>query len=248
MINIANKFEYPRIDNGSNNILGTLVVGNETYKHFQQNDVIINDNVLLSDQLLTGLVNTEFFDNVTKYYYYKNYIPIDIDTTLKIFTKNELLLNTTMTKVLLQEITIDNDIYQHYIDISIVNYSYKITSSHSFHNIKTSFFYLFNIIPCTVTYNMNLILLNPEYNIVRPVNTVTRNKLDMKITIAISTIGAPIRTNKKWRYRITLTDDIYNKIKDYDIYIDNELVILVVINNIYYIIVNNITTITYINV
>ena len=255
----TNKIEYPNI---KPNIINTtyddkiynmslIMAGDTTYLTYIINDVYIKFNssdptvhTLESNELFSTFVNYNFFPNMFKYYYFENYIPLNIDIVNRTFEILQLYVQAG-NKILLQEITVDGAIYQHYVDIRIINYIIKITSSNQFHSIKKSVFYINNMLPCLVTNNMYIQMLQPEYKLSRTLNTVNKNTVNINVYVQTKLIAKPIRTSGKWKFQIAFiklenTDEtqqsIYDKIKHRDIYIDNKLVILTTSNNVYYII------------
>jgi hypothetical protein len=103
--------------------------------------------------------------------------------------------------ILLQEVTTDGTIYQHFITISINNYYHiKLTSNNTFQNIETSFFYLNNTMPCIITKNNNIISRPPDYHIYREINQIDRKIINITYTVKIIQIDTPSYINNKWRY------------------------------------------------
>ncbi len=260
-ITYTNKMEYPNIiPNIINGIYGetlynttVVMAGKDTYLTQILDDVyielnsgetgIIGLNSFKSSEFFSTILNYNFFPNISKYYYFENYMPLNINTTNRTFEILELYIKSG-DKILLQEITVDGSIYQHYIDINIVNFIIKITSGNIFHNINDSFFYINNTIPCIITANMYIQIIHPEYKLSRTLNTINKNIAEIYVYVHTKMIAVPIRTGGKWKYNIEFTnlegtdesqESIYNKIKNKDIYIDNKLVLLTTSNDKYYI-------------
>lgn len=105
-----------------------------------------------------------------------------------------------VNNILLQEITIDGTIYQHFISISITNYHIKITNTCFFQNIETSSFYLNNVIPCNITKYNNIILLPPNYHFYREINQTDRKIINLTYIVKLEQDGPPTFTNNKWKY------------------------------------------------
>lgn len=106
-----------------------------------------------------------------------------------------------VNNILLQEVTVDGTIYQHFITISINNYYHiKLTSNNTFQNIETSFFYLNNTMPCIITKNNNIISRPPDYHIYREINQTDRKIINLTYTVKVRQIGYPVYINNKWRY------------------------------------------------
>ncbi len=130
--------------------------------------------------------------------------------------------------ILLQEITTDGTIYQHFITISKTNYHIKITNTCFFQNIETSFFYLNNVIPCIVTKYNNIILMQPDYHFYREINQTSRKMIDLIYTVKLEQSGSPIYTNNKWKYHCkhllgpqysSIDKEIFNKM---EIFVNNK--------------------------
>jgi hypothetical protein len=257
----SNKLEYPSITpniiNGvyGDKVYNTTVVmsGIDTYLTRILDDVYIELNSgetsimgldsFKSNEFFSTIINYDFFPDISKYYYFENYLPLDINITNRTFKILEFYIKLG-NKILLQEITIDGAIYQHYINISIVNFILKITSNNKFHNIKTSFFYINNTIPCIITNNMYIQIIHPEYKLSRTLNRTDKNIVDIDVFVHTQMKSSPIRTGGKWKYTIEFTNlietdetqqSIYNKIKHRNIYINNILVLLSTNNDKYYI-------------
>ena len=172
----------------------------------------VQSNEIISGQLIQQL---NYFNNnnylLSPYYFFENYIPCQINTNNN-NTYNEVPLTITgncrfendyFPFILLKEITSDNYIYQHYIKINKNNNLLYITNSVNLINKKTSFFFLHNVIPCQITEYNNIILLNPEYNLVRPINVFERKKMDILYKLKVlSILSTPVKSNKKWKYYI----------------------------------------------
>lgn len=254
----SNKLEYPaiipNIINGTygEEVYNTTIVmaGKDTYLTHILDDVYIelnSNNVGIdnfnSNQFYSTIVNYNFFNDISKYYYFENYLPLDINIINRTFEILELYIKLG-SKILLQEITIDGSIYEHYIDISVVNFIVKITSNNKFHNIKNSYFYINNTIPCIITANLYIQIIHPEYKLSRTLNTVDKNIVNIDVFVHTKLVANPIRTGGKWKYTIQFTnlegtdesqESIYNKIKHRDIYINNVLVLLSTSGGKYYI-------------
>ena len=169
----TNKIEYPSvIPNIINGTYGdtlynmtVVMAGVNTYLTNILDDVylelnsgetsILGLNAFKSNEFFSTIVNYDFFPNISKYYYFENYIPFSIDTSNRTFEILELYIKSG-NRILLQEITVDGSIYQHYINISVVNFIVKIISDNKFHNINDSFFYINNTIPCIITTNRRI--------------------------------------------------------------------------------------------
>ncbi len=218
----TNRIDYPKITNTTNSTLTTVFKSNQLdgcFYCFNQNDVVVNNivnNTMNSNQLFR-LLDSFALNNISfiRYCFYQNYIPINLNATTTIYSQIQLnIMNSG--KVLLQEITSDNIIFQYYIDISVNNYIISITNTNTFHDIKTSFFYLNNILPCQITKNNNIILLKPEYNIYRPLN-VNKNTMTTTVHIKANLISEPVKSLNKWKYKIDILDTnftmdmVYNK-------------------------------------
>jgi hypothetical protein len=242
----TNKIEYPYIESNSNTNVkyntSIVMAGKDTYLTYILNDVLIEYTTpkqFISNELYSTFINYSFFPNISKYYYYDNYIPLNINTSDRTFEIIPLYLKPG-NKILLQEITVDGSIYQHYVDISVVNYVAKITSNNKFHNIKKSFFNINNTIPCIITTNMYIQIIQPQYKLSRTINTVDKNIAKIDVYIQTKLISKPIRTSGKWKYQIEFIQksgypNSYEIIKNRDIYINNKLVLLSTNNNLYYI-------------
>ncbi len=243
----TNRIDYPKIINTTNSTLTTVFKSSQSpgcFYCFNQNDVIILNNSMNSNQLFR-LLDSFALNNIsfTRYCFYQNYIPVNLNATTTIYTQNQLnIMNSG--KVLLQEITTDNTIFQYYIDISVSNYIIKITNTNYFHDITTSFFYLNNVIPCQITKKNNIILLKPEYNIYRPLN-VDKNTMTTTVHFKANLISEPVKSSNKWKYKINILDTnftmdmIYNK----KLFINNNMNIsipctLTYVNSIYYLYVD----------
>ncbi len=161
-----------------------------------------------------------------------------------------------VNNILLQEITKDGTIYQHYISISINNYHIKITSSNFFQNIETSFFYLNNIIPCQITKYNNIILLPPDYHFYREFNQTTRKIINLTYIVKLEQVGSPTFINNQWKYYCkhlqgpqysSIDKEIFNKM---EIFVNNNSATYEYdVNEYFYIYINNfeelITNFTY---
>uniref|UniRef100_A0A6C0HWN3 Uncharacterized protein n=1 Tax=viral metagenome TaxID=1070528 RepID=A0A6C0HWN3_9ZZZZ len=130
--------------------------------------------------------------------------------------------------ILLQEITTDGTIYQHYITISKTNYHIKITNTCFFQNIETSSFYLNNVIPCIVTKYNNIILMPPDYHFYRDINQTSRKIINLIYTVKLEQDGPPTFINNQWKYYCkhllgpqysSIDKEIFNKM---DIFVNNK--------------------------
>ena len=130
--------------------------------------------------------------------------------------------------ILLQEITTDGTIYQHYITISKTNYHIKITNTCFFQNIETSSFYLNNVIPCIVTKYNNIILMPPDYHFYRDINQTSRKMINLIYTVKLEQDGPPTFINNQWKYHCkhllgpqysSIDKEIFNKM---EIFVNNK--------------------------
>ncbi len=215
------KIEYPIMKN--NSILTTIFKGNNNFNTVNYNASINTTALTLSSPDLYNQISL-FANNsyvLTPQYYYENYIPMSLNVSTYVYSQSDLSIFKT-DKTLLLELTEDGSLFQHYIDISIIDYVINITSSNTFQNIKTSFFYLHNIVPCIITNYNNLILLPPEYNIYRKINNVDRKLINsMWIVIIKNITPAPTYTNNKWKYQcITNDNGFLQRIVNYQFYVN----------------------------
>jgi hypothetical protein len=163
----------------------------ESIKYFNQLSFFTNNSVNLSN------VN-----------YYENYIPITIDNTNKDFTPYKLsLFYNTPDRIILIEITKDNNIYYHYIKIGLNTFSnlIYIDNEHNFIDINTSKFYYNCVVPCYITKNKYIIFIEPEYVLSRPINRLERKILNMTVKIPVIITGYP-EFNTQWKYTVTITN------------------------------------------
>ncbi len=224
MLRNTAKIEYPKVLRNIDTLTG-LFNGYYLYDNFYTfnfTDIVIPElntpvqsNEIISAQLIQQL--NQFINNnniiTSKYYYFENYIPTQIDIGNP-NNYNEVPLTITgncryesdyFNYILLKEITADNYIYQHYVRVNLNNNLLYIANSVSLINKKTSFFFLHNVIPCQITEYDNIILLNPDYNLVRPINVFDRKKIDMLYKLkVISVLTTPVKSNKKWKYYIKI--------------------------------------------
>ncbi len=218
----------------------------DNHKSFISNDIQPSSNDIISSDQLFQLL--QFFKNNNTYfnksYYYENYIPLSINYEEKKYTQQFLNI-ISQDKVLLQEITADNIIYQHYININVSNnYLITIINSNNFINIETSFFFLHNIIPCIITKYNNIILLKPNYQLYRPVNTLDRIKMDITIYFRVFMSDTPVRINKKWKYKIQIAtgylgNQTFNVLKDKQLYVNDMVPCNIILeDNMYYLLMD----------
>lgn len=217
------KIEYPKVLRNIDNLTG-LFNGSSVYGNFYTfnfTDIVIPElntpvqsNEIISGQLIQQL--NQFINNgnlLSPYYFFENYIPSQIiidspnnynEVPLTI-TGNCRYENDYFNFILLKEVTKDNYIYQHYIKVNSNNNLLYITNSVNLINKQTSFFFLHNVIPCQITEYNNIILLNPEYNLLRPINVFERKKMDILYKLkVISVLSPPVKSNKKWKYYIKI--------------------------------------------
>ncbi len=197
----SSKIEYPIMMNNSS--LTTLFKGNFNFTIFNFSASINTSNKTLGCAELYNLIN--FYNNnnyqLTSQYFYENYIPMTLNTSTYVYSQDDLsIINSD--KTLLLEVTEDGSLFQHYINISLVDHIITITNTNTFQNIKTSFFYLHNIIPCNITNYNKIILLPPEYYIYRPINCYDRKMMNYILLVELTLETAtPVFTNNKWKYK-----------------------------------------------
>ncbi len=217
------KIEYPKvlrnIDTLSGLFTGSSVFG--CFYTYKFTDIVIPElntpvqsNEIISGQLIQQL--NYFINNnnlLSPYYFFENYIPSQIaignpniyNQVPLTITANCRYENEYFNFILLKEITVDNYIYQHYIKVNTSNNLLYITNSVNLINKTTSSFFLHNVIPCKITEYNNIILLNPEYNLIRPINVFDRKKMDILYKLkVISVLSPPVKSNKKWKYYIKI--------------------------------------------
>jgi hypothetical protein len=210
ILNSSYKLDYPIIENTTNGKLIVLLSSPSNNISKTIDDIEIINNVISSNQL----TQMGTFSNMTTNYFYENYIPINIDSN--VITPIPLELQTG-NNILLQEITNEGPIYQHYINIVKINSMFKISSNNDFHNINTSIFYLHCTIPVTITKN-NYIVINSDFLILQPevsspINTLQRNTLVATVYLKTNTIGKPIKVQNNWKYMINFNSSKYQLIK-----------------------------------
>ncbi len=215
------KIEYPKVLRNIDTLTGLYNGGSGCFYTINFTDIVIPElntptqsNEIISGQLIQQL---DYFSNnnniLSPYYFFENYIPSQINIANP-NTYNEVPLTITgncryendyFSFILLKELTVDNYIYQHYIKVNTNNNLLYITNSVNLINKKTSFFFLHNVIPCQITEYNNIILLNPDYNLVRPINVFERQIMNILYKLkVISLLSSPVKSNKKWKYYIKI--------------------------------------------
>lgn len=201
----SSRLNYPIINDKVNTNIIVLLSSATNNISFILDDVTIENNILISSKF-EQLKKETGYNNMTRSYFYENYIPINISNS-NVITTNTLEIKEG-DNIILQEITNDKNIYTHYINLSKQNNMFKISSDNNFHNINTSLFYLHNIISVKITKNNYLILVNSLvknesiYNTIKPVNMLSRNKLMSTIYIRVNIIGKPVKETNTWTYLI----------------------------------------------
>ena len=245
ILNNSYKLNYPTIDNNNNENMITLLSSNMNTFTNTSDDIVINNNNIISKKF-NEILNTYEYINMNMNNYYENYIPLKIDATSYNndgYSFIPLILSFINNGfVMLQEITNDNMKYQHYIEIEIVNNFFKIKSNNNFHNINTSTFYLYNIIPVLISINNYIIVLDStQYKVTRPINVLVRNTMTATIYIMTNVIGKPIKVNNTWKYMINFTQAKYNIILNNmnTLYYDNSNICTITTDGTYYYIITN---------
>ena len=229
--------DYPIIRNTNNAKLVRLLSSEVNNISNVFDDVSTYNNTIVSEQL-----NQSIYINMTTNYFYENYIPINISDSLvlnqeKSFTQDTLTINSG-NYILLQEITSEGPIYQHYINITISNNMLKISSNNNFHNINTSIFYLHNIIQVIITKNNYILLNNSNYTILRPINTLQRNTLTAIVYISTNIIDKPIKVKNNWKYMINFDAKKYQMIQNFNrtLYYNDDIKCSIIFDSQYYIV------------
>lgn len=210
--------DYPRILSTVNSMVLLLSSPLENNLSFILTDVSASGTNIDSNQL-SAISKLPEYSNMNKTFYYENYIPILIDEN-NVFTKLSLELKQD-TNILLYEITEDANQYIHYIDIILKNGMFFISSKNNFHNVNTSTFYLYNIIPIVISSYGYITLLKMDCKIIKELNTLQQNTINATVYLKTNAIGSPNFTNKNWVYRINLTTEQYNILKYSQVYYGN---------------------------
>ena len=233
IINNSYRLDYPIINNSiKSNIIALLSAEADSDNNISQviDDVEIYYSVIKSEKM-TSLLNNQLTAN----FFYENYIPITVTYNTIINFEQQRLSFDNRTNVLLQEVTKDNNVYQHYITFIVKNYNFYITSNNNFHS-NTSNFYLYNIISVIITKNNNIIL-NDDCQIYKPVNLISRNTIISTVNIKTNTNGKPIRTTDKWKYLINFDSVKFNMINIFNrvLYYGNNIPCSIIFDSNYYI-------------
>ena len=184
--------------------------------------------------------NSNLENNMSISYYYENYIPVIINDNIInniIMTPNKLTIEVG-TNILLHEITSNNEMYSHYINIILINNLFKISSLNDFHDINKSKFYLHCIIPVVITENKYLILLNPVFKVTTPLYLFKRNTITATVNIKTSIISKPIKINNNWQYIINLTEEKFGYLENNNLYYNNKPCSVIKSINTYYLLTN----------
>ena len=233
IINNSYKLDYPIITNSIKSNIIVLLSQDDNNISQVIDDAEIYYSVIKSEkivQLLNGY-------QLTHTLFYENYIPITVTYNDILNFEQTFLSFNNRTNVLLQEVTKDNNIYQHYISFTVTNNNFFITSNNNFHSIDTSYFYLYNIISVVITKNKNIIL-NDDNHIYRPINLISRNTIISTVNIKTNTIGKPIKITDKWKYLINFDSEKFNIINVFNrkLYYGDNIPCSIIFDSQYYII------------
>ncbi len=217
------KIEYPLMNNDSS--ITAVFKGDTNFNVFNFDATIHTNDKTLSAPVMYNLIN--LFNNnnynLSIQYFYENYIPLNINTINYEYEQLDLSIMRT-NKILLLEVTEDGSLFQHYIDINVNDYIITITNTNTFQNIKTSFFYLHNVIPCIITNYNKLLTLPPDYQIYRKINSYDRLFMKYKWRVDTNIVSvAPEFIDNKWKYQVTLDNYIMNTelFKQVQLYVNN---------------------------
>uniref|UniRef100_A0A6C0J361 Uncharacterized protein n=1 Tax=viral metagenome TaxID=1070528 RepID=A0A6C0J361_9ZZZZ len=219
-------YKYPQINKSEKNNINIMLYSKQNNFNYNITDSIINNSYSINSEKLNKLKNMKVWtNNLQKLFYCNNFVPFYYNDKAN-FNFISLLptINNNMNKFLVEEIY-DNYRYIHFIEIKNVNGILKITSANEFKDINESTFYLNRVIPMRISKNNYIQLLKPDYifnkNIV---NTTSIENLNYQIYFNVNTKNnyfntQPIKQGDEFKYKINISDDIYELIKNEKIYV-----------------------------